>query len=337
MAGRAPPPSSRPAPGDVEAWHAAAREVVLGILEQEHAVTLTEIEARASDRTWNPTVWPWPINPHHLTTARQELFLEGVVAPTSSGTRSHPTPITTWSLAATAGRTRRIADAAARKRLLTARHAGWARRGGAGRGLIGAAGESAALEAFRNPQSQVNQVESSVRSLLGVPLLGEVDLAGYYVDVVTDPTQPAVVTIMVEVKNTRGWYYPDDPDLLGFLAKASHLQQERPDALILPVFLCRRFQYTLWELGSRHGFLPGQVENQLVLSDNELDQASLAEVSFGLGFEDLRLGGRPTNRHLGLVNTAIPRRAREYAELWRDSYEEYLVDPTVLGPDTTDI
>lgn len=294
------------------------------------------MEARASDRTWEPLVWSWPINPHHLTTARNELHAEGLIEPRAAPTRSHATPIATWSPANTRGRSRRIEDAAARKRLLTARHAGWARRGGAGRGLIGAAGEAAALAAFQNPDSQINQIRVSVHELLDVRLTGELDLAGYFIDVATDPSHPAVILVMVEVKNTRGWYYPEDPELLRFLAKAAHLQAERPGALILPVFLCRRFQYTLWERGAQHGFLPAQVESQLVLSDNELDQNSLNEVAVGLGFADLRLGAQPTNRHLGLVNTAIPRRAREYSQLWRNSYEEYLVDPDTLGVDPAD-
>jgi hypothetical protein len=69
------------------------------------------------------------------------------------------------------------------------------------------------------------------------------------------------------------------------------VQKARPSQLILPVFVCRRRQWTLWDDSQRVGYLPAQVNNQLILPDNELDQATLQEVIDGLGFRDLRHRG----------------------------------------------
>ncbi len=145
MAGERFPPSSRPAPGDAEVWDEAAKTVILSMLDSHYAMTASEMEARSSDRVWNAMVWPWVINPHHLTNARNALAAAGGIESTSAPTRSHPDPIITWSRPPTHGIQRLILDTAARKRLLTARHAGWGKRGGAGRGLIGRADIDAIL------------------------------------------------------------------------------------------------------------------------------------------------------------------------------------------------
>jgi len=292
------------------------------MLDTYHAMTVSEIEARGSDRTWNPVIWPWRINPHHFVNARRTLFAIGEIEPTTAPTRSHPEPIITWSRVPTRGIVGLIQAAAARKRLLTARHAGWAERGGAGHGLIGRAGEDAVHAAMTAPTSKMSQVSGSTAQLLGVPLIGELDNSAFYVDA-SDGT-PVAITVMVEVKNTRSWHYAEDIAVLLFLAKAAHLQHQRPGALILPVFVCRQVQYKLWELGEIHGFLPAMVEQQLVLPDPDLDQDVLNEVLNGLGYQDLKLGNAPTNRHRGIFATSVPKHARTYSERWRDNYQLYL-------------
>ena len=73
----------------VPEWEELARLVILDMLEQLHAVTINEMEARASDRTWNPAVAPTVINPHHLTTARSHLEDEGLIATTAFLSNAH--------------------------------------------------------------------------------------------------------------------------------------------------------------------------------------------------------------------------------------------------------
>lgn len=314
-------PPRRPA-GDSGVWDEAAKTVLLEMFQTHHALTASEVEARGSDRTYNPRTWPWPINPHHFTNARNELAAAGDIEPTSAPTRSHADPITTWSLPPVRGIGRHILSAAARKRLLTARHAGWAQRGGAGRGLIGRAGEDAVATAMADAPN-ISHVSGSTTTLLGVPLLGELDNSGFYVD--TSGPVPTVVTLMVEIKNTRSWFYADDVAVLRFLAKAAQFQHNRPELLVLPVFICRQVQYQLWERGEQHGFLPARVLNQLVLPDSDLTQDSLNEVANELGYGDLRLGNAPSNYHRGIFTKAIPKRARPLAERWRHHHTDYLL------------
>lgn len=315
------PPSSH----DEEYWLSGAKAVLMSMLDREYAVTVSEMEARASDYTWDPLVFPHPVDPHWFVNARRDLAEEGLITSTALPTRSHPGPITTWHRPLERPRTRLITDASQRKRLLTARHNGWSQRGGSGIGLIGRAGELALDAALRNSSANITGVTGSAHQVLGVDLrdIGEIDNSAFYVDT-SDPSSPVTVQLLFEVKNTRQHYYPKDDDLRLFLRKAAIVQEARPAQLVLPVFVCRRRHYTLWAQGEAMGFLPVQVYEQLVLPDNELTPASFEEVRQGLGYGDLRLGGEPTNRHLGIARTAIPKWARQRAELWKTNYVAFL-------------
>jgi hypothetical protein len=304
------------------------------MLNRLDAATVSETEARASDRVWDPQVFPFPINPHHLTNARGSLLASGDIEPTTAPSRNGQ-PVTTWSLATVARRKRRIEAAAARKRLLAVRHDGWAKRGGNGHGLIGRAGEDATTAAMHDPGSALTKVTGSTSHVLGVDLIGEIDGSGYYVDI-SDPSNPAVVTVLVEVKNKRSWMYPDTDDVTGFLAKAAHLQGERPDQLILPLLVARQRNYMLWEEGQNAGFLAGTVSNQLVLPDHELTSTSLAEVREELGYADLILGNTPTARHLGVFAKSIPKYARDLATRWQTHYVDYLTAKAIAAASEPD-
>lgn len=312
-----------------EQYHEAAKRVWLDVLRVEHAVTMNEIEARAADRTWNPQVWSTPIDPHHFTNARKELHAAGLIESAAEPTTSHPAPIMTWSLVPRYGLKTKIANAAARKRLLTARHAGWSKRGGARIGLVGRAGENALMAALHSAESRLTQASGSVTSVLDVNLMrwGEVDACAYYVDVSNPQSGPVAITVMFEVKNTRDWYYADDDAVLRFLGKAAVVQAERPDVRVLPVFLARKVQFTLWEQGERDGFLPVWVNHQMVLSDFELTQDAFNEVTVELGYADMILVDKSTattNYHTGIVSKAVPARARTYAERWSAAHRRYL-------------
>lgn len=322
----------RKPPGDAAVWEDAAVDVLLHILDEQHAVTTSELEARASDRTWNPMVWPWPINPHHFQSARQRLLEEGIIEVEHRGTRSHPGLIATWSRVPEYGLKRKIDDAAARKRLLTARHSGWAHRGGSGRGLIGRAGENATVAAMRQSPFLSSVTDSSVE-LLGVPLLGEIDATAMMIDLTSD--NPTPIVLLVEVKNRRSWFYAGDDEVVRFLAKAARFQADRPDLNVLPIFVARRIQVTLWRQGEREGFLPARVEVQNVLADKRLDQQKMDEVSQGLGYSDLRLGDKPSSRHLGVFDAALRKggRALKLSTAWKDGHSRYLDIPVNLDHD----
>jgi hypothetical protein len=314
----------RGAPVSEDEWHERGKAALLDILDRRHACTISEIEAHCADRTGHGA-GPWSVNPHHLTNARIELLRAGAIEYTDASTRSHPGLIRTWSLPPTYGRKSKIDAAAARKRLLTARHNGWSERGGRNLGLIGAAGEDAVSTALTSAGSAVLEPTGPVSRILDVDLksarLGELDNTGTVIDR-SDAADPKLVTVLVEVKNTREWIYDTNDGLVRFLGKAAYVQAARPDQLILPVFICRQFQVTAWRLGERHGFLPAMVEQQLVLPDHDNIPESFAEVRDEL-YPDLVLGAKPTNRHLGIARQGIAKYANR-AELWRQHHVLYL-------------
>jgi hypothetical protein len=283
------------------------------------------MEARLSQRVWDPAICPDPIEPHVLTTTRAQLSQADTIIPTTAVTKGVGDPVTTWSLQPRRGLLGKIEDAAQRKRLLTSRHNGWSRRGGGGRGLIGRAGEDALAQALASPRSLLSRPTGSTTQVLGVDIshLGEIDNSAIYIDD-ANPADPALISVVFEVKNTRSWYYNNDPAVMWFLRKAAVIQAARPGQLILPVFLCRRWQWKLWEQGETEGFLPAQVNRQLVLADSELTEEAFEEVRIELGYDDMILDNRPTNYHLGIVDASMRNYARERAELWAQHYHEYL-------------
>ena len=242
----------------------------------------------------------------------------------------------TWSLQENHG-TREVQEAAARKRLLAARHDGWARRGGNGSGLIGAAGERATEYAARLTGLYA-PIQTSVSEVLGVDLadLGEVDLVLGMYDV-TLPNDPRAITVMIEVKNTRSWYYDDEVAPGGqvhrFLRKAARVQAHRPGAWICPVFIARRAHMTLVHAGDDIGLVVASSQRQVVLSDHEMERrpGAFEEVRDELGYSDLRKldGPMTTNYHRGILAKHIPNNARAYAERWRDHFLGY--DPDGVG------
>lgn len=306
------------------------------MLDDHGAVTVSEMEARASDRTYDSHVFPAKIDPHHFVWAREALQgVEGVeIVPTTERTRSGRS-VTTWSTIENHGR-KAVGRIAGRKRLLTDRHAGWGQRGGGGHGLLGAAGEGAMVKAFREAEIYAG-IQHSVTSILGVDVtdLGEVDIVSGLYDT-SNPNDPAAITVMTEVKNTRSWFYDstvteDDGELRKFLRKAARVQAARPDALICPVFVLRCAQYTLIAAGNDHGFLTASVQNQLVLQDHDISRnpTHFDEVRDELGYADLRLittAETSTPFHRGIATKHIPKNARATALRWRDTHTQFLDD-----------
>jgi hypothetical protein len=66
-------------------WVALAEQAILDLISTEYAAVKPEIEAKLADRQWVSA--PRPIDPHHLTTALQNLTRNGTLAHTP-----HPHP-----------------------------------------------------------------------------------------------------------------------------------------------------------------------------------------------------------------------------------------------------
>lgn len=319
---KGPPRPSR----SEDEWHDLARAALLALLAREHAVTVVEMEAKLADRTYDVAVCNAAINPHHLTTAKNSLFDEGLIEPYSASSkgrddRGRPVEIVTWSLPRERPRKTAIDRAAERKRALMSRWLSWGRRH-----LLGDAGEQALALALEE-SDQLMHVTGSTSSVLDVPT-GEVDNSAVHVARADNRLVP--VQVMFEVKNRREHYYARDRDVQDFLRKAAVVQDACPDQLILPVFVARRRHWTLWEQGREEGFLPATVMNQLVNRDPDLG-AEEWEVRFGEVrdnlFEDLvalSTKRHTTNRHRGIATKAIPRYAIEYALRWSDNHVNYL-------------
>ena len=59
---------------------------------------------------------------------------------------------------------------------------------------------------------------------------------------------------MVEVKNTRGWIYPNSAELYQVLDKGAQLQIAHPEVPFIPLLICRRMQHTTQAMAADLGF-----------------------------------------------------------------------------------
>src|SRR5262245_1118721 len=116
------------------------------MLSEHHAVVWPEIEARAADRIWGEL--PYPVDPHHLTTASSRLIRENIITRSADPTRGGRR-IAVYCPADLRGRGTIVTQTAARKRLLHARFIGWASGTPKTPGIVGSAGEVVARAALR--------------------------------------------------------------------------------------------------------------------------------------------------------------------------------------------
>lgn len=303
-------------------WEAAAREVILDILDVEHSATPRELEARASNERWS--TYGFTIDPDFLSAARRSLAEDGLLDSARQSTRGGR-QIETWSRTDQQRRATRIEQAAARKRILTTRHWSWAKSSKRyPKGLIGAAGEDALINVIT--QSDLfSGINRDANSALGQTLEGGSVDALCYLTTEVD-ARPKAFTTLIEVKNRRQWYYPSNPDLHRFLYKAARLQQAEPNEPILPVFVSSRRHYFTLVLGRLLGMYAVQYQAQFVLDRSEVDHDHFAQVSRDLGYADLVLGDAPNNKIRRAIAESLPKNAATTSERWR-----------IVAPHTADL
>jgi hypothetical protein len=97
------------------------------------------------------------------------------------------------------------------------------------------------------------------------------------------------------------------------LWKSAKLQQERPEARIAPVLVCRRAHYTTFRMAKALGFFIVQARRQYI---DRVDEDRLVEVRVELGFTDLvaQGGADPQVRHL--FRDVFTNHAEETADRW---------------------
>jgi hypothetical protein len=267
-----------------------ARDALLDLLRQEHAVLWAEAQAKIGDARW-PSV-PTRIDPHHLTTARGQLLAGNRIASMTATTRGgHKVPV--LHLADTRGIATQIEKAAARKRALMATLNSWVNpRSGYPLGFIGAAGERVVHQSLLAAAPHGLRVEhpggGEVRNLLGHPVDGGPLDNAAWATVVNAIGQPIdTVLCPIEVKNVRHWIYPNARELFQLLYKAARLQISHPDIHICPVLVTRRKSFSANEMSRELGFRILDANKQFVLPVADVDLTALARIQVELGFADL--------------------------------------------------
>lgn len=298
---------------------------LLEVLEAQGATVWPEVEARIADTRW-PTV-PYSIDPHHLTTARQELLASEAIRETTTLTRGGPGRagrlVTVQHLPLVWGRRRAVWLAAQRKRLLYGRFQGWAQPTVRHtRGLVGPAGEavvhaSLRAAALEGRYSLVRPAGGEVSHLLGGEIPGgPVDDAAVLLAVEQGiPSVP--IHLLIEVKNVRHWIYPSSHELYQLLRKAAAVQGANPGALVLPVLVCRRRHFTTFAMGMDLGFYIIEAKQQFVLPRAGIHAMAFKSVREGLAYMDLALSDGPDGNLTNIFRDTLPRDALQLARRWQ--------------------
>jgi hypothetical protein len=240
-------------------WPALARERILKLVDRESAVVWPEVEAKLADGAVD--FGSRTVDPHHLVNARNRLLGEGGLVLNSSPTRGGSL-IDVYRVSETRGRSRIVEQAAGRKRLLHARYRGWAKGTKTGSSLTGVALEAVVHDSLRQAAPGagwrlINPAKGGFDTIGGVHLPGPVDNGGFLMTFDIDTAEPgSTAMVLVEAKNLRDWVYPSMPELYQLLAKASYLQMQRPEQMVVPVFVCRRLHFLAREMGFELGFYP---------------------------------------------------------------------------------
>jgi hypothetical protein len=305
-------------------WVDAAKPLILELLADQHAATQREIEARLAEPTEIVTGPTSPhIDPYHLDTALKELIDDGLAASTTGSTRGSSEEITTFHLPVGRGNKTRVERAAARKRLLTARHHSYARATSRHpKGLIGAAAENALNTALHEIQGYAPHSTggADVRHVLGVDLRphgGPIDHFATF-SWSDDLGRVATVSCLFEIKNRRPWATPEEDQIHRFLYKAAQVQQQNPTTTILPVLLTRRRQHRLFEMARALGFFSIQYRAQMVRPVASVDRRHFEQVRHGLGYSDLVLTEDPNPSMRIALQESLPRYALETARRWTE-------------------
>jgi hypothetical protein len=294
------------------------RSAILQILDQEHAAPWLEIEARAADRRL--ASFETIVDPHALTLARGELRDESVIVETLSETRGGRS-ISVLHLADTRGRADAILRAAARKRLLQSRYLNWAVGTPTQAAVIGPGGERVVHESLKvaavSGYRLLNPDGGHVSDLLGHPVpIGPLDGAAF-LQVVDDQERPAgSVAVLIEVKNVRGWIYPETADLFQLLDKAAQLQVANPDVAFMPLLVCRRAHKTTYNAARDLGFFVIELWTQYMLPSARIRSDHLEEVRAELGYLDLVPSSAPDPKLVKRLQVTVPARAALSAERW---------------------
>jgi hypothetical protein len=294
-----------------------AERALIELVRAEGAVLVREAEAKISEARW-PSV-PTPVNPHHVTTARQRLLRRGWLELSSpidaSGTQfMHPSD--------QRGKKEMIRSAVKRKKRLHVRMQKWARATTRyPSGLMGEAGErvvrASLTDAAPHGTRPVNPGGGEVSSLLGEPVRGgPLDSAAWAEQLDEHGRSTGSVLCPIEVKNIRHWIYPPHYELFQLLHKAALLQAAHPDVPICPVLITRMRSWSTDQMSRDLGFRIVDVHKQFVLPTEEVDETHVEEVRQELGYADLTRSDTADPNLTNLLAGSIRTTSRPNAERW---------------------
>jgi hypothetical protein len=311
----------------------AAIEALREFMNVNLVASKVELEAKLIEsHLGNP-----PFEPHHLHDARQYLLrqseIEQSAEPTRGGSRP-PLFVTTD----TEGRTRRIADAAARKRLLMSRYYSYVQGtpGDPGSSLSGPAGEAAfdaGLRAAGVGARIATESNSRVelRRVFGADIIGGAMDNGFVLTRLDPrtlaPLEPYNVTVLVEVKNIREWVYPRTQELYQVLSKSAAVKLAHPEQPILPLLVCRRAHVTTRFMAKQLGFFVIETRQQYLPIDTRISPVGLAEIRQELGLADIVQG---TDNTRNIQRRLVTLQRYHDVQLATEEWAEHTSDPTTI-------
>lgn len=285
---------------------AIARRRLRLVLQSRTVATWRTLEQKISDAGPGPM----RVDPHVLTTARNDLIEAGVIVKTMVG----PSPWFHLSEAAPLDVQAKLAE-------VQPIHAGLQQQN------------------FKIRMGQTLEI-AAYRAFLGQPLF---TTFGAFLDLdqhgdelayrkeeppstVSGRTSEGKLDFMlttqdgvagVELKNIREWLYPDRKEVRDFLRKCTDLN-------VLPVLIGRRLPYVTFKLLNTCGVVIHQTYNQLFpAADAEL--AAKASAKELLGYHDIRVGNQPDARLLKFVNDNLPSLISKMRPAF-DEYRDLLTD-----------
>lgn len=300
-----------------EQWRSLATTAIIALLNAEGAVTQRGMEAKLSDARYPGT--ESSIHPHHLTTARNRLLAAGTIESLREVTKGGST-VVTFMLAEP---TKAVLRIAARKRLLDARYRSWSKDGEWGAAPIPVALErvihNSLLSAAPHGYRLLRPEGGEVRQIAGQAVPGgPVDNAVFYTPIGADGLPGAAILLPIEAKNLRQWVYPRTQELYQLLEKGARLHRQHPQLSIVPVLVCRRFQFDTGRMAKQLGFHVIETWRQYIRPAvaGGPDAARLfAEVNDELGY-NLELHESSVDPMINHFTTVIPPRCQEASERW---------------------
>jgi hypothetical protein len=126
----------------------------------------------------------------------------------------------------------------------------------------------------------------------------------------------------VEVKNTRGWIYPNSDEIKEMLLKCCALN-------VVPALIARRIHYSTFSVLHPCGVVLHQTYNQLYPNSAHALAAKVRDKTL-LGYHDVQTGNQPDARLTRFVQKSLPQILPK-ARLAFDAYRDLICDYAMGG------